>query len=392
MLLFLTILFILLLKILAASENDFITNSRLANSALKQWYNTTSGVWDTTGWWNSANCLKTTGDLAAIDPRVRSAALDIFANTLEKAPKFNEWAKKEIEPDYMIHSLSNGVLKWPRQDPTGFLNGFYDDEGWWALGWIQAYDVTKNSQYLQTAVDIFNDMNNATTTPCNGGIWWDRDKTYVNAIANELYLSVASHLANRAQGSDRQKYRQIAIKQWNWFNASGMINKDFNINDGLTADCKNNNGTVWSYNQGVILGGLVELSKATSDSSYLRPAQGIALAGIKKLSDKDGVLHDPCEPNCGTDGTQFKGIFMRNLLALQKIAPNGKILSFITMNAASVWKNNRNTDNQFGINWAGPFIGPANASTQSSAMDAIVSASSIQKYFENGIGSNNSIL
>ncbi|POS86628.1 hypothetical protein EPUL_002992 [Erysiphe pulchra] len=388
MLLSFSILFIQLQKTLATSSTDFVSNSRLANTALRQWYNSSTGVWDTTGWWNSANCLTTTGDLAEIDPSTRSAAFHIFENSLENAPKFNEWAKKEVDSQYMIHSLTNGILKWPRQDPTGFLNGFYDDEGWWALGWIQAYDVTNKPQYLQAAVDIFSDMNNATTTPCKGGIWWDRAHTYVNAIANELYLSVAAHLANRAKTkSDRDEYRHIAVEQWNWFMASGMINSDSNINDGLTADCKNNNGTVWSYNQGVILGGLVELSKATSDESYLKPAQNIAVAAIKNLTDSNGVLHDPCEPNCGNDGTQFKGIFMRNLRVLQNTVHNDRFLSFITLNAASTWTKNKNENNQFGINWAGPFIGPANASTQSSAMDALVTASSVQGSFHNGMGS-----
>lgn len=388
MLLSFTIVLIQLRATLATSSTDFVSNSRLANIALNQWYNSTTGVWDTTGWWNSANCLTTIGDLAELDPRVRSATLYIFENTLEKAPQFNEWAKKEIESDFMIHSLTYGILNWPRQDPTGFLNGFYDDEGWWALGWIQAYDVTKKPQYLQAAVDIFNDMNNATTTPCNGGIWWDRAQTYVNAIANELYLSVAAHLANRAKSSsDRDKYRKIAVKQWDWFMASGMINNNSNINDGLTAECKNNNGTVWSYNQGVILGGLVELSKATSNSSHLKVAGNIALAAIKTLSDKNGVLHDPCEPNCGNDGTQFKGIFMRNLQVLQKAIPNKTIRSFITLNAATLWTKNKNENDQFGVNWAGPFIGPANASTQSSAMDAIVTASSLQGFFDRRIDS-----
>jgi uncharacterized protein YyaL (SSP411 family) len=39
------------------------------------------------------------------------------------------------------------------------LRSYYDDEGWWALGWIEAYDLTGNTQYLSEAETIFADMN-----------------------------------------------------------------------------------------------------------------------------------------------------------------------------------------------------------------------------------------
>ena len=90
-----------------------------------------------------------------------------------------------------------------------------------------------------------------------------------------------------------------------------MINDNNLINDGLDINsdgsCTNNGDTVWSYNQGVVLGGLVELSKATGDSEYLSEATSIAEAAIEALSE-DGILHESCEPNdCGGDGSQFKG-------------------------------------------------------------------------------------
>jgi predicted alpha-1,6-mannanase (GH76 family) len=105
------------------------------------------------------------------------------------------------------------------------------------------------------------------TTPC-GGLWWSKDETYVNAIANELFLDIAAHLANRA-GSRSSYYLRWAKKEWRWFQKSGMINSNNTINDGLDLDtCENNGGTVWSYNQGVVLGGLTELSRATNDDAY----------------------------------------------------------------------------------------------------------------------------
>lgn len=129
-----------------------------------------------------------------------------------------------------------------------------------------------------------------------------------------------------------------------------------------------------TYNQGVILGALAELSRATGDNKYTETAKRIADAGIAKLSDSNGILREPCEPDCGGDGPQFKGIFTRNLRILQQFAAEKRYANFLDRNADSVWQNDRNARNEFGLVWDGPFVGPANASTQSSALDVIVAA------------------
>ncbi|TVY92376.1 Mannan endo-1,6-alpha-mannosidase [Lachnellula willkommii] len=352
------------------------TKAEVAFNTLQTWYNTSSGIYDTTGWWNSANCLTAVGDLAAIDVTVLPEALGIFLTTAVQAPKYNLQMQKVVTDDYNIisyygPSFPPGFPIPPILNPKGFLNGYYDDEGWWALAWIQAFDVTKNPLFLQTSINIFNDMKNGSTTPCGGGIWWDKNQTYVNAIANELYLSVGAHLANRVL-PNKIFYLENAKSQWTWFQNSGMINSKNLINDGLTG-CRNNNGTVWSYNQGVILGGLTELFYATGDQSYLTTATSIANAAITDLQDKNKVLHDSCEPDCGADGSQFKGVFMRNLQILQKAAPSQTYVDFAAANAASIWAYDRDaSDGVLSVVWSGPFVKPGNASTQSSALDALI--------------------
>jgi predicted alpha-1,6-mannanase (GH76 family) len=155
-----------------------------------------------------------------------------------------------------------------------------------------------------------------------------------------------------------------------------LINSDNLINDGLELDCTNSGTrTIWSYNQGVILGGLVELNKAAADSSLIDTANSIANAAITNLTDSNHIIHDVCEPNCAPDGTQFKGIFMRNLAALQAVSPSDTYTTVIQANADSIWNNDRDTStNQLSDDWAGPFDSPANASTHSSAMDALIAA------------------
>ena len=127
-----------------------------------------------------------------------------------------------------------------------------------------------------------------------------------------------------------------------------------------------------SYNQGVILGALSELHRATINADYTSIAKRIADTGIQKLTNSNDILHDPCEPDCGGDGSQFKGIFARNLQILQHTSPEGRYVEFPDRNADSVWQSDMNEKNEFGLEWDGHFVGQANVSLQSSALDVIV--------------------
>lgn len=328
------------------APRDLPEQSHLMIGRLQQWYVSDTGQWNSTGWWNSANALTVVIDYSRI---TRS---DNLSNVL------TESFQQHLHPN--------------------FLNDYYDDEGWWALAWIDAYDLTHNPQYLSMAATIFDDMSKGWDNVCGGGIWWSKDRKYKNAIANELFLSVAAHLANRTSSpEEKTRYSTWAEREWAWFHNSSMIRPDSQINDGLDENCKNNNKTVWSYNQGVILGGLTELSTAVHSKKPLRDADHIADAAIKKLTDASGILHDVCEPNCGDDGPQFKGIFVRNLALLNRRKPKRSYEHFIVANATSILAHQDDT-HAIGVNWAAPTT-TATAATQTSGLDAIVAALSLQQ-------------
>jgi predicted alpha-1,6-mannanase (GH76 family) len=252
-------------------------------------------------------------------------------------------------------------------DPYDWVDGYYDDDLWWALAWIKE--------------GIFSIVSDGWSTNCGGGgIYWSDERTYVNAIANELFFSTAAYLATRCSNS--AFYASWATRSLTWFLGTGMINTEGTINDGLNATCQNNNGDVWSYNQGVILGGLVQLNRAAPDPSYLALATRIASAALANLSDATGVIHDPCEAtDCGADGTQFKGVLMRNLVELQKEV--GGFDDALKVNADSIWTKDRDEEeggSVFGVNWAGPYEGVANASLQGSAIDGLVAGIGVGGY------------
>ncbi len=335
--------------------STYRAHAQTAVDVLQQWYTPENGLYHTTGWWNSANAITALANYSRISHS--TAYLPIFANTLHVA------------------QTSHG-------GSPGFINAYYDDEGWWALAWIDVYDLTGEAQYLQTAASIFSDMQLGwDTNSCGGGVWWNKKTKGKNAVENELFLAVAASLANRTTApEERQKYLVWAQKEWVWFRNSGMINGEHLINDGLNGSdpthCTNNGGNTWTYNQGVILDALVELNKADPDPSFKETAASIALSAIQHLTDAHGVLRESNSAHTGGDVPQFKGIFSRNLMLLNSAFPDRRYQAFARTNAQSLWNNDRDAANHFGFWWSGPFDMP-DASRQSSALDALIAAAAL---------------
>ncbi|MGG6269382.1 glycoside hydrolase family 76 protein [Leptolyngbya sp. AN03gr2] len=311
-------------------------------AALQMFYNTGTGLWNTSNWWNAANALEATIEYSRITDSLTYRS-NIY-NTFYQKPRYK-----------------NFINPW-----------FRDDDGWWAIAWIRAYDLTGEQKYLDQAKVIFWDMTTGWDDVCNGGLYWHkRELNYKNAITNGLLMSVAAKL-NLREPNDK-RYLEWTQKIWEWYQQSGMINADNLVNDGLDSNCRNNGKTTWTYNQGVLIGALVDLYRGTKDAELLKQAEAIADASIVKLS-RNGILREPCEDNndCGNDGPQFKGIFMRNLADLYQVRPKPTYREFIQRNAESIWAN-RNEQNQFGLNWASS-VDKADATRQTSAIDALNAA------------------
>lgn len=320
-----------------------------AVDALVQMYDQRSGVWPTTGWWNSANALT-----ALTDSMIASG-------------------------DHRYVWVLENTYTMKRNAAQGnFINQFTDDTGWWALAWIRAYDLTGDRRYLSTAQRAVDRMWTLHDDVCGGGLWWTTGRTYKNAVTNELFITAAAQLSQRLDAAG-PPYLQRAISVWNWFDSTGMINQDLLVNDGLDpGTCQNNDGPVWTYNQGVVLGALVELASATGDQEYLGRARRLAdAATTSDLLNVDAVLTERCEQTgCDINGPSFKGIFVRNLGQLDRALDDHPYRGYLVKQATTAYDNDRDDNNQYGLRWAGPIQGISGA-TQQSAVDLLVAAQPI---------------
>ena len=98
-----------------------------------------------------------------------------------------------------------------------------------------------------------------------------------------------------------------AVRGWEWFATSSMINDQLLVNDGLNDDCENNGGTVWTYNCGVVLSGLGYLYLANGNETYLAMALDMAEATLAQMTTTDGILTESCcmdtdDCTCNHDG------------------------------------------------------------------------------------------
>jgi predicted alpha-1,6-mannanase (GH76 family) len=327
--------------------------AQAAVQELQTYYDASTGLFNTTGWWNSANALD-----AIIDYMKRTGSRTYMSD--------------------VSNTFAKAVNEAPPPTPGNFIDTAYDDTQWWALTWVNAYELTRNPAYLQMAEKIHSYVTAAwTPSLCGGGLVWQTTNAYQNAVTNELFLELSARLYLLTH---QATYLQWAQKELSWFNSSGMMNSSNLINDGLTTTCQNNGQTTWTYNQGVILGGLAALYQATHDQTYLTEAQQIANAAISTLVSSNGILMEPCSGSCPSqnpDQTQFKGIFMRNLDSLYEVTGDQTYLEFIDKNASSIWEDDRNVYDQIGYDWSGPISAPDqsfNASTLSSGLDALDAA------------------
>jgi predicted alpha-1,6-mannanase (GH76 family) len=331
------------------AEPDYRAWAAAGIAALQRWYEPSSGLWATTGWWNAANAL--------------TAVIGYTQRTRDRA------YAPVIETTFLA----------ARHRHDDFVNRYYDDNGWWALAWVAAYDLTRDIQYLNAARAIFARTEPGWDSTCRGGLWWNEDRSYKNAITSELFLTLAALLHQRTPG-EGGSYRAWALRAWEWLRSSGLISPSGLVNDGLTPACENNGGATWTYNQGVILGGLAALHQITDDPAYLAQGEIIADAALRELTSPPsaslpGILAEPGEAPGDRDGdhTQFKGIFVRFLYDFYRARPRPAYRAFILANAGSIWENSQNPDHEFGLCWAGPFD-RADASRQSSALDALNAA------------------
>jgi predicted alpha-1,6-mannanase (GH76 family) len=263
----------------------------------------------------------------------------VTAHGLETMADAYQRTRNTVYRDRM-KSILAGIRKYNLYGAGTYHNDYYDDLEWLGLACFNAYNATKDSEYLDAVHQIWTEIKTGysggkmswrkgCTTPCN------------NAIGNSPAIVLAVRLYKlENDASNLQMAKDIHA----WMKANV-----FNANGGIW-DSPGNFDPDWqfSYNSGLFIGASLELNLVTGTQSYLDDAIKAA-EFMMNFRNYNGGVFFLNEVGQG-DGGLFKGIFAKyfsefirkgNLTSGQR----DRYLQILNFTGNSVWNNAVNKSN-----------------------------------------------
>ena len=255
------------------------------------------------------------------------------------------------------------------------IHDYYDDMLWNALAGFRLYKCTNESHYLEDAKLVWDDLvTTGWNDICGGGFAWRKPQMYYkNTPVNAPFIILSTWLYQELQ---EEKYLTWAIKTFDWLKKT-LVRENGFVEDGINRENDGKIDTEWqfTYNQGVYLGGCLELFKITQDQKYFEEATKNVKATLEILSDGK-IIQDRGE-GMGDDGL-FKGIFYRYFADFIKQTNDEDYKNFV-LNAAHLLVSNAKVEDHLlmGMDWYHPTKGKIPFSAQLSGMIAIEMAAKL---------------
>jgi uncharacterized protein YyaL (SSP411 family) len=273
-------------------------------------YLETAGAMTSARAWPASQAITAAIDVAALPSRRAAGAVPRYFSALDR------------------HFRRGGLYTaWPGGDV------YFDDNAWIAgtlLDWSQ---LQGSASARQRATALFARIVGAWDTnakhACVGGIFWtaaagNRDRNTVTT-ANVALLGLRLYAATH-----RADYLTWSQRLLGWVDRC-MLGQDDLYWDHIALD-----GTVdktyWSYNQGLVIGALVELYAITGDAATLARAEQLGDAALAYF----GGRWDSDEP------PEFAAVFFRYLLELASVGGRQDYVGAAETYAEHAWSVSRN--------------------------------------------------
>jgi len=237
-------------------------------AARAYWWNTQLGWYDDRrdNSWNENMPLARLWTIFPLFEAVNALAL---ANPTPKnvaaVRRFSRAVRRYWNPDVGAFSWYPGM--------RGNRQTFFDDNGWFAIAFVDAYRVTGDPADLATAVSAYRFIvEDGWDEEDGGGTWWDTTastRKTSEPLAAAIY--VGAFLYEQTRGA---YYLQTTRRLLTWADTKGW-NRRRSLYGRNARD-----GTVMNYVQGMMIGAHVTLCTATGAPSYCDRAQELAEASL----------------------------------------------------------------------------------------------------------------
>jgi hypothetical protein len=153
---------------------------------------------------------------------------------------------------------------------------YYDDNQWIAIAYMDAYKRKHDKKYLDTTKMIYRFMLGGLDTVGGGGIYWrEKDNSTKNTCSNGPGVLVALQLYKATK--DKQ-YLNTALDIYNWTKKHLQAPEGVYY-DNVKLPSMELAKATYTYNTGTMLQSAALLYSITKDKKYLVEAQRVAKAG-----------------------------------------------------------------------------------------------------------------
>ncbi len=212
---------------------------------------------------------------------------------------------------------------------------WFDDNGWWALAFLDAYRATGNPRYVTVAQRTMAFIMRSGWDPVHGGVWWDTTRHWKAAES----LATATLLAARLYSITHQaRYRRYEDLLTSWGQQ-----RMWNPSVGLYTR-SDRSPTLMNYVQSPMAAADAIMCWSTRDPVYCGRSASVA---------EDAAAYFPPEANMGP---QYDAEWLRWLLELYSFDRNPQMYALAYYNAQRAIADAQDPDGLYAGTWDGSAI------------------------------------
>lgn len=223
---------------------------------------------------------------------------------------------------------------------------YYDDNGLVGIDYIDAYNVSKNPQYLAKAKEVFTFIKSGWSDDFGGGVSWlegirDQKPACSNGKATVLALKLY-------QSTKDKKYLEEGKLFYNWMMTHLEDSTLHTIWNSLSTVNGKPDKVFYTYNTGTMIQSSVRLYNITGEKKYLNNAKRLAEGSYRyfvKKSEK-GFRYIKDLP-------WFNVVLFRGYQELYDVDHNPKYVDAIISGADWAWDNARDESGLIYKDWTG---------------------------------------